>query len=681
MAKTEKTADKEPVEAIDGAKTTGEGASSLDDAEYLKKWILDCKKEAEDATAERREQWKELWDVYKNKQKSHEDKDPWQSQACIPKLFMAVERASLLIERATLQTSKLFSIELDDEFVLPLKSEIRQARKDVVVAQREAEEAAQNTQQVIRQIDEETAELNKKIGEHVSKIEKQPVEYQQRRVAAAAELAIENQKAQHRAVIDLQTEKVEKANERLQTAKDKLQQLEDQLDEYEQQCQEDDARFKAHLKKSNFVSAYGEMTKPACLLGLGSLKRLIQDGRLKYENKDVQNLFIAPEYLPFDDQPPRYMIEYKEMDLASLIKMAKKQNRELADADKNAKPVFDMEEINKIHDDYQDRQERKERLERLGLSEYTSVSKKVGILEFWGRVISKDGKETKENQLMMLANEKYLIRSQDNPHKSGKHPYELAIPMPYAHRGAAGISMVEAEVKLQYTLNNLLNLFVDNLTYSVNTMLEYDPQKLLEPQNMTWIFPGKLIKTKPGIAGPVVNQVKTQPMGADAFRVFEIVTKELQEGSAITEFLTAMPGKQSKTLGEIEIKTAESHGYFDVIARRLEINSIAKLLYNSYEMLQQYKGDQFKNLERYQFNVGGLSLLLLEKQMVEYLIQALGLALKHPQISQWTDVKDLWQRLLSIWNLDEAHREEAPEQQMMLPQAAQQPVLPAPQGA
>ena len=92
-------------------------------------------------------------------------------------------------------------------------------------------------------------------------------------------------------------------------------------------------------------------------------------------------------------------------------------------------------------------------------------------------------------------------------------------------------------------------------------------------------------------------------------------------------------------------------------------------------MLCQFT-DEFENIERYQFNVGGLSLLLLQKQQVEYLVQALSLALANQQLSQWTDVKDLWERLLSIWNLDEAHREEEPEQMMMQQQMPQQPQRP-----
>lgn len=640
MAKAKK---KTEVEEAAKPKSTDEGVVSLDDREYLIKYILDSKKEAEEATDSLRDKWQELWQIYQNKQ-DYSKKQGWQSKTCIPKIFMAIERASLLIERATLQTSKLFHIELDDEFVLPLKSMIRRARKDVAHSQESAHKIYVKANDMLKRI--EQAPKSPKVLQ----------------------------------VIETQQKMIEQADAAIDAAKEKVKSLEEKLNEYEEQCKEDDARFKAHLKKTNFVSSYGEMTKPACLLGIGIIKRLFKgtDKRLNFETKDVQNIYISPDYLPFQDDPPRYIIEYKEMQLCDLIEIAREANKNLEKSGEKGH-VFDMAEIDKITETSEQKaDENDEQNERRGLDEHKSELKKVKILEFWGTVVSKDGREKKKDQLMMLANERYLIRNQDNPHDDKKPPYDFCVPMPYPHRGLAGTSMVEAEIKLQYTLNNLLNMFIDNLNYSVNMMLEYDPQKLLEPARMHSIFPGKLIKTKTGVTGPVINQVKTQGITADAFKVFELVTTELQEGTAVTEFLTSMPGKKAKTLGEVEIKTSESHGYFDVIARKIEINSIRNLLRNSYQMLCQFT-DEFENIERYQFNVGGLSLLLLQKQQVEYLVQALSLALNNQQLSQWTDVKDLWERLLSIWNLDEAHREEEPEQMMMqqqLPNQPQRPQLP-----
>ena len=615
------------------AKPADEGVGSFEDKDYLIEYIKDCKKEAEEATNTIRDQWQELWDLYQNIQ-DYSKKAAWQSQTCIPKLFMAIERASLMIERATLQTAKLFHIELDDEFVLPLKSMIGRAKKD------------------LSEIQLQVHEVYVRAGDMLKRLE-----------------MAQGKSPEALRAIEIQQAIIKLSDETVKQAKEKVRKLEEQLEEFQDECSDDDKRFKAHLKKTNFVPAYGEMTKPACLLGLGVIKRLWKS-KLNFETKDNQHIYIAPDYQPFQDDPPRYIIESKEILLADLIEMAREANGSLTESGENG-TVFDMAEIDNITESTEDLEAKADEDKRRGLDEHKTVSIKVKVLEFWGTVVSKDGKEKQKNRLMMLANERYLIRNQENPHDDKKPPYEFCVPMPYPHRGLSGSSMVEAEIKLQYTLNNLLNMAIDNLNFTTNAMFEYDPQDLLEPKNMTRIFPGKLIKTKAGVTRkPVVTQIMTKGITNDFFKMFEIVSKELQEGTAVNEFLTSMPSKSAKTLGEIEIKTAESHGYFDVIARKIEVNSIRVLLRNCYAMLCQF-GD-FKNLERYQFNVGGLSLLLLQKQQVEYLVQALGMALKYPQLLERTDIKDLWERLLSIWNLDDAHREEEPGQMMQQIQQQQQ---------
>jgi hypothetical protein len=635
---------KEPNERPADQTGTDAGKSSLDDTEYLKKYILDCKKEAEDATGTVRTKWQELWQVYQNKQ-DYSKKEDWQSQSFIPKLFMAVERASLLIERAILQTNKLFNIEMDDEFVLPLKSEIKQAAKQFARAQKEAAKITKEAQGILKDIE-------------------------------ASQTNDPNSKMQILATIEAQQSAMNAAEQQVTQAKEQLDKLQEQLEDYQDQASDDDKLFKAHLKKTNFTSSFGEAVKSASLLGFGAHKRIFNGAkqRLSFENTDVQNLYITPNYKPFQEENPRYAIEYKEMDLADLISIAKEANKETEKGNEHAKkPVFDMDEIEKIQESYREK-EHEERLQRRDMDEYTPVNKKV-ILEFWGDVVSKGGKEIKSGVLMWLANEKYLIRNHENAYKDRKHPWDFIIPIVYPNRGVAGISMVEALVKLQYTLNNLHNLFIDNLTFTVNTMLEYCPQDLIEPEKMTRIFPGKLIKRKANVQGPAVTSVAVKGIGADAFKVFELTTRELQEGSAVTEFLQGMPGRQQKTLGEIEIKTSESHGYFDVIARKLEVNCLSKLLRNAYEMLEQFTTDKFKNSERYQFNVGGLSLLLMQKQQVENLLQAIGIAIKLQGIVPPEKIKKLWDKLASVWDIADDDNDEIEDR--LLPPEAIQKQLPA----
>jgi len=116
-----------------------------------------------------------------------------------------------------------------------------------------------------------------------------------------------------------------------------------------------------------------------------------------------------------------------------------------------------------------------------------------------------------------------------------------------------------------------------------------------------------------------------------------------------------MPGKQ-KTLGEVKIKTAESRGMFDVIARELEENSIKPLLQMTYDLYAQF-AKWPKREGKYQISVGGISLLLMQQQQTERLAQIFMLALKNETVGQMTDLPDLYKKILGIYNLSDVYTE------------------------
>ena len=110
MAKSKKKNQVEPAGEVDMRAGTAESK------EKLVQHILQLKKQADDATNERRKIWDELWQLYQNKQ-DFTKKQSWQSKAFIPKIFMAVLRASSIVKRGVLQTPKLFKFILDDDAI------------------------------------------------------------------------------------------------------------------------------------------------------------------------------------------------------------------------------------------------------------------------------------------------------------------------------------------------------------------------------------------------------------------------------------------------------------------------------------------------------------------------------------------------------------------------------------
>ncbi len=516
-------------------------------------YILNLKKEAEDATRDRRMAADELWTLYQNKQDYSKKKD-WQSKIFVPKVFMSVEQATAIVKRAVMSPRRLFKLSLKD-----LKDE----------------------------------EAKKVMPE------------------------IEN-------------------------------------------------LLKDRLNESNFSQSYAESIKEAFLVGLG-VPKLVWEGGLRFVNAATSKTFIDPDWQAGSVEPPKYTIEEKEMDLAELKDMAKTINKEAG------RPLFNMKEINSIKEDRRDIEKETEERIRKGLSDHNKTDKRVKILEFWGSIIDKETNTIKKNQLRVVANDKYIIRSQENPFDHKKSPYLPVVVISYPHRGAWGVSLVEPIVKIQYAYNNIINLGIDNLNFSINKMFEYQPSNLINPKSLTHMFPGKMVAKH--TSTDAVKEIKTSGLGTDSFMVMDLLQNEIQKGTAITEFLMGTAGK-SKTATEAELKTAQAQGLFDTIARDIEANSLAPLIEMAFDLLVQFDDIPSELTGRYKFDVGGLSLLLVRREQTERIQQVMGLALQSETIASMTNIRELYSKYLNLLNLEDVLADEGQgpnqDQQGLINQQAQE---------
>lgn len=424
--------------------------------------------------------------------------------------------------------------------------------------------------------------------------------------------------------------------------------------------------LKQALEDSNLASVYPEAVKEGFIVGLG-IPKVLWDGGLIFVNAATSKTFIDPDFEPSSGKAPKYIIEEKEMDLAELKDMAQRLNR---DAGRN---VFNMAEINRIKEDQTDIEKTTEDRIRRGISDHTKTDKRVQVLEFWGSIIDKKTNKVKKNQLRVIANEKYIIRKQDNPFNHQKAPHLPLVPIPYPHRGAWGVSLVEPVASMQYSYNNIINLAIDNLNFSVNKVYEYQPSALVNPRSMTRIYPGKMVAKH--TSTPAITEVRTTSLGQDSFAALGLIQSEMQKGTAITEFLMGTAGG-SKTATEAELKTAQAQGIFDTMARGIETNSLAPLIEMSFELLIQFGGIPEMLRGRYKFEVGGLSLLLVRREQTQNIGQVLTLALQSETVASMTNIADLWKKYLTLLDLEDVFAEEGQgpntDQKRLMEQGAQE---------
>lgn len=427
--------------------------------------------------------------------------------------------------------------------------------------------------------------------------------------------------------------------------------------------------FKRVIDDSNFADSYGEMTKSSFITGLG-VPKIIWNSGLEFFNVDAKDIFVDPYFMPSSKKPPLYVIENKEMPLAELKSMAKETNR-LA-----GRQVFRMSEINQLADHQPEDKEEWKRRQRRGINPHNKIDNNVVIDEFWGDIIDNDNDTIKRNQLIWVANRSRIIRRQDNPFRHGQNPYVLTSPIIYPHRGVAGISLVEHIVAMQYAINNVTNLAVDNLNYSVNKIFEVQATNLLNPKSLTQMYPGKVVfKHSPQEA---IREVRTSGVGQDTFNVIGMLDQGIQKGTGVTDFLTGSVARSGTTATETRIKTAQAQGVFDVIARNLEVNSIRPLLMMAFSLWEQFNPNLPEGISNaYNFNVGGLSLLLKEQEQAQRLTQILQFALSSPDIAQFTNIREGWKKLLALWEhgdifVDQPQKPGVASQQNMEQAAAEQ---------
>lgn len=552
----------------------------MKDTDYVN-YVEERWKEAEDAVKLLRDQWKELWQLYQNKQ-DFSDKASWQSKCFVPKIFMLVEAISAEIKKAVIQPKNLFKFELDDS---------------------EEQEAISVLNEQKINIDGNTPGAADMLGELTQQIEK-----------------IES-------ILDIRRKRMARREK----------------------------QFKAEIERSNLANIYSLMIKSAFLLGIGIPKVIWSDKkRVKLENVDAFNYVIDPAYEPFQDERPSYQIERQEMPLAKLKKLAKKKGSK-----------YKKKEIDKIEEDVRKLQKTADANRRKGLNEHGNKIKQVEIKQFWGDVIDENDK-IEENVLLVIANGKYLIRKQKNPYRHGLPPYVPTMPIPYPHRGQAGISLVQPMAKLQYAYNNIINMWLDNLNFTVNKAFTYDPNKLQSPKHFTAIYPGMKI---PAYGDNPIQEVQVTAIKRDSLMVLNQLDRELQEGTRVTESVSGMGSKKKKTLGEIELNVSQSKSLFDVIGRDLEKNSLTQVLEMTYDLYSQFKGWEERE-GNYNIIVGGISLMITQQQLTERIGQVVGMSMQSP-LGEFTDIKDLWHRLLTIYNLQDAFKDNEAHSQKLRPDQTQ----------
>jgi len=573
-------------------------------------YVQDCWRRYQDVTTEIRTGWEELWQAYQSKQ-DYSKKQSWQSQICIPRIWMLVERASAEIRRAVMNTDQLFSVELDD---IDERAKIAQAQAEIQSIPSQQEKMLLDRLDGLAQQED--------LG---------PLRQTYAKAASELRRAIGNRLA--------------RASVRLTEALDALRPQEAIRGQIE-------TAFRSAIAKSNLAAVYSDVLKTAMLLGVGVIKCGWDRARKVPLHRAVspENFAVDPDWDATADEVPEWCIETTYVKLPRLMAIAKEANE--------AGKIYDVAKIKQLQADYAEFEIGQE-ARRKGITEQMYKAGSVKLTHFWGYVPDPNVKTSFAASGKMvyaiIANDNYLIRLTANPFAHGRPPYVLVVPLRYPGRSFCGTSLAACGLKLAYAYNNLFNLMLDNLNLTVNKMYQCSPSDLSDPKQLTSVYPGKIWRLRPGVdsSKPIIQEVPTGQLGIDGFRALEFIHNDIQEVTGITEFIQGLPGRQVKTLGEIQLKTLESRGLFDIIARELEQHSIRNILEMDYDMCSQFLGlpPRAKNLK---INVSGLTVAMAKQEQLQGIMAVFGMVGRLPDLAAKTDLSLLWRKLLAIYGLADA---------------------------
>jgi hypothetical protein len=385
-----------------------------------------------------------------------------------------------------------------------------------------------------------------------------------------------------------------------------------------------------------------------------------------------------------------YRIHREEMDLHEL--------RTMMELDKNVNdPLFNREACESALVDGAAVQAifRAEREKRTGTGQWYQSSRKPIVLhEYYCTLIDNQGIVRGKNVLCIVANNRWLIRGPEaNPFLHGRD-WMVAAPIITVPLAPYGRAYAENFSQLTRTFNEMTNLILDGIMATTMKVFSVVPGYLEDASQLEdGIYPNAMFRLIEGITSEeFMKAVDMGSLDPNAFNVWQMLKKELQEGAAFNDMTLGNAAPQART-SATEINTVDSNStsYMRAIASNIEtllleptLDLIWKTSIQHFSMkdteLVQAIGEQWaktfvkmrKQFAEYKvtFVCRGITSLLARKQKLQEFLQFLQICAQNPQMSQvltstWPPEK-LFKYLAMLMDVDVNQLEGSPREMQIL---------------
>lgn len=305
--------------------------------------------------------------------------------------------------------------------------------------------------------------------------------------------------------------------------------------------------------------------------------------QVPFQRWKLQIDVVRPEdYSPDPTGRNLYEIHRVERDLHEVIDMAKDG-------------IYDLHVVNAIHESYERAAEEQRRASLRGQDETTSPGfrKKIVIDEFWGTILTPDGRVAERNVVTAIANDRHLIRPPEpNPWWHQESPFVAApllrVPFSVWHK-----AVYDSASPLNFAMNEIFNLMLDGGIASVWGIKELNLDKLDDPRQVAGgIQQGDTLLVRGASTNdPALRQSVTGQVPRDAMAMLGALEKEFNQAAFTNELkLGNLPPKQVLATEVMEASQSQAVTV-DAIASDLENGLIEPVLRKSFLNILQNADD------------------------------------------------------------------------------------------
>lgn len=447
--------------------------------------------------------------------------------------------------------------------------------------------------------------------------------------------------------------------------------------------------------RTDFTSVFEDQTKLGALMALCAACTW-KDGRdggyVAIDSVDPREVWYDPKLRNL------YRRRRYEIDKHELLAMARE-----------APDLYNLDAIEDLKTELADR-ERKVELERSSGSSQSdggAAGRSIIQIDEWlCTVVLDDGRVAANNSLIVVANQRHIIRGpEENPFWHGRD-WIVFTPMISVPLSIYGRTYMEdwgevADAFVQLTQLILDGVFTTTMqAYAANPSMLEDPSQLAEG-----IHPNVIYQLAEDFAGDPRNFMRAIELGnlpAEAFQVWNALKQEMREGAKLSEIALGQAAPKGRTTAQ-EINAVERSGSAMIrsMARTIEARFLEPLLHMAWMTALQHmdfyefenelgpeiaamfeaQREDFRN-RRVQFRVRSISGLIDRQAKLRSLLDFLQIASQNENLLMLMmgklDMETLLDRLMMLFGLDPSdfqpsQRELLMRQAMAAQQQGQQP--------